>query len=261
MKADTWMALYVGAYLADTMHLARQHHGSYLLLIMAAFKNAGWLPNDDDMLAQVAKCTPKEWKAERALYAAFFQVTDERWTHKRVTAEWEKALALTDERSKAGASGAAKRWQGHSKGNGKRMAEPSGSHRQNDGPSQSQSQPPVTTSRHVEAESDAQARDASALAAWQASAGQHGWPEVQFLNSTRRYQLRARLGECGGLEGWNAALTAAAAAEFLKNQRWFDFDWMLKPENFTRLMEGRYAERHRSEPKSGLFAALAGLVD
>lgn len=108
-KADTWMALYVGAYLADTMHLARQNHGSYLLLIMAAFKNAGWLPNDDGLLAQIAKCTPREWKAERAVYAAFFQVTDERWTHKRVTQEWERAQRLTEQRRAAGAESAAKR--------------------------------------------------------------------------------------------------------------------------------------------------------
>lgn len=121
---DDWMAFYVGKYLADTMHLAREHHGSYLLLIMAAFKNAGWLPNDDGFLATIAKCTTKEWKAERVIYARFFVVTDERWTHEKVTKEWEKAQSLSQDRSKAGRKGAAKRWQGH---------------RQNDAPTQSQS--------------------------------------------------------------------------------------------------------------------------
>jgi uncharacterized protein YdaU (DUF1376 family) len=108
-KSDVWMALYIGVYLADTMHLARQHHGSYLLLIMAAFKNAGWLPNDDGLLAQIAKCTAKEWKAERSIYAAFFQTTDDRWTHKRVTVEWQKAQRLTEQRRAAGIESAAKR--------------------------------------------------------------------------------------------------------------------------------------------------------
>jgi uncharacterized protein YdaU (DUF1376 family) len=109
---DEWMAFYIGAYLADTMHLARQHHGSYLLLIMAAFKNAGWLPSDDGFLSTIAKCTPKEWKAERALYARFFIVTDERWTHAKVTKEWEKAQSLTRQRSEAGTASAAKRATG-----------------------------------------------------------------------------------------------------------------------------------------------------
>lgn len=109
MKADTWMALYVGAYLADTMHLARQHHGSYLLLIMAAFKNGGWLPADDVALATIAKCTAKEWRSERGLYADFFYLTSERWTHKRVSEEAEKAARITEQRRQAGIESAAKR--------------------------------------------------------------------------------------------------------------------------------------------------------
>lgn len=108
-KADTWMALYVNDYAGDTLHLNRAQHGSYLLMIMAAFKNAGWLPNDDGLLAQIAKCTAREWKAEKAVYAAFFQITAERWTHKRVTLEWEKAQRLTEQRRAAGAASAAKR--------------------------------------------------------------------------------------------------------------------------------------------------------
>ena len=185
-KADVWMALYIGVYLADTMHLGRQHHGSYLLLIMAAFKNAGWLPADDGLLMQIAKCTPKEWKAEKAIYAAFFEVSDERWTHKRVTIEWEKAQALTAERSASGSKGAANRWRKHRQNDGTAIAEPSVRHRQNDRPSERHTQ--ITTSRTVEASSDARARDeaAAAFAEYQAAAGQHGWPDAQFLTRDRK---------------------------------------------------------------------------
>lgn len=108
---------------------------------------------------------------------------------------------------------------------------------------------------------------AAAFAAYQAHADQHGWPCPQFMNSTRRYAIEARLAECGGLAGWTAALDAAAGAGFLKDsngktQRWFDIDWLTKPQNFTRLMEGRYAERHDAAEgnRTGLSAALAGLA-
>lgn len=79
----------------------------------------------------------------------------------------------------------------------------------------------------------------------------NGWPDAMLLNSTRRYALQCRLAECGGLDGWRSALEAAKTADFLKTtdgqtQRWFDLDWLLKADKFTRLMEGRYAERHEA---------------
>jgi len=90
-----------------------------------------------------------------------------------------------------------------------------------------------------------------------------------FLNSVRRWKLGLRLAEAGGLDGWRAALAATARAQFLKQpdgtfHRWFDLDWLLDEQKFTRLMEGRYDQRHRSIPAaapgaSGLDAALAEL--
>ena len=98
---------------------------------------------------------------------------------------------------------------------------------------------------------------------WQEVARLEGWPEAGFLNSHRRLQLQARLATCGGIEGWKLALDKARDAEFLrgpdgKPQRWFDLDWLLDERKFTRLMEGRYAERHRNDSKPGdILAALA----
>ena len=108
---DTWMAFYVGDYVANTLHLAREHHGSYLLLILAAFKNGGWLPDDDMRLAATAKVTLRQWKAEREIYAGFFQVDAGRWTHRRVTRELSRAQELTRKRQRAGRISAANRRQ------------------------------------------------------------------------------------------------------------------------------------------------------
>jgi uncharacterized protein YdaU (DUF1376 family) len=109
--ADTWMPLYIGDYLADTMHLTHAQHGIYLLLIMAYWRAAGSLSNEGDQLAAVAKCSGKEWRRHRPIIEKFFHIEGHRWTHKRIDAELETAAKLTQERSKAGASGAAKRWE------------------------------------------------------------------------------------------------------------------------------------------------------
>ena len=98
---------------------------------------------------------------------------------------------------------------------------------------------------------------------WQEIARLEGWPEAGFLNSQRRLQLQARLATCGGIEGWKLALEKARDAEFLRApnggpQRWFDLDWLLDEQKFTRVMEGRYAERHRNDSKPGdILSALA----
>jgi hypothetical protein len=113
-----------------------------------------------------------------------------------------------------------------------------------------------------------------AFALWQQAAAREGWPDVMFLNSVRRWKLAQRLAESGGLDGWRAALDATKRAEFLKGpdgrfHRWFDLDWLLDEQKFTRLLEGRYDRRHRPIARadspldrgggSGLDAALAAL--
>src|SRR5580765_2955396 len=112
--ADTWMPLYIGDYLADTMHLTHTQHGIYILLIMAYWRTGGPLSDEAAQLAAVTKCPAAEWRKHRLTIASFFHVEDGRWVHKRIDAELEAAAKITQERSKAGANGAAKRWQTHS---------------------------------------------------------------------------------------------------------------------------------------------------
>lgn len=106
-KPDTWMPLYIGDYLADTMHLTRDQHGAYVLLIMAYWRRGGALPDDDEQLAPIAKATLNEWrKALRKVMAPFFQIAEGFWCHKRIDHELAEAQRLS-RRGKAGGDASA----------------------------------------------------------------------------------------------------------------------------------------------------------
>ena len=103
-KADVWMPLWIGAYLADTMKLTTIQHGAYLLLLIAYWRERGPLANDDDELRSITKLERSEWKRIRPVLEKFFKVADGVWWHKRVEAE----IAAADKRSKQASEKAAK---------------------------------------------------------------------------------------------------------------------------------------------------------
>jgi uncharacterized protein YdaU (DUF1376 family) len=81
------MPLYVGDYLADTSHLNRADHGSYLLLIMHYWAHGG-LPEGDEALASIAKVPLEEWNhTVKHVVQAFFH---DGWQHRRIDAELAK---------------------------------------------------------------------------------------------------------------------------------------------------------------------------
>ena len=57
---DAYMPLWIGDYLADTMHLSYGEHGAYLLLIMAHW-SSGPLPDDHEQLARIARVPIEIW--------------------------------------------------------------------------------------------------------------------------------------------------------------------------------------------------------
>ena len=110
-KADTWMPFYVADYLKDTMHLSRDQHGGYLLLLMACWNGAGRIPNDDAQLACLAKATPAEWRKMAPILRRFFTVDGDELVQGRVVQEYEKAQRLSEIRRENGGKGGRPRKQ------------------------------------------------------------------------------------------------------------------------------------------------------
>lgn len=89
---------------------------------------------------------------------------------------------------------------------------------------------------------------AEAVAAYNETADDVGWPKVQKMTPARSKALKARLRDCGGIEGWRFAMDKGKASDFLcgrtpKPWSGFGFDWITKQANFTKLMEGNYDNR------------------
>lgn len=155
-RPDTWMPFYIGDYLQDTMHLTTEQHGAYVLLLLACWKRGGVLPKDDGKLAAIARLPIKAWQSHKDTLEEFFQVSPDGWRQKRVAQELAKATVMADAKAKAGAKGAAKRWQKDSTA----IARPLANASQIDAPSQSPSPSPVNPSPAPVPDPDERARRA-----------------------------------------------------------------------------------------------------
>lgn len=121
----------------------------------------------------------------------------------------------------------------------------------------------------VEDRADAAAAAGDVGAAFQVyndAAARTGWPRVQRLSDVRKRALRARLRECGGLDGWRHAVARAEASDFLcgrGRRAWtaFGFDWLVKPANFTKVMEGNYDNRTGPGDPGSVPDTLFGVLD
>jgi uncharacterized protein YdaU (DUF1376 family) len=109
-RADIWMPLFIGDYLADTMSLEAREHGAYLLLIMHYWRN-GPLPDDDRALAGIARVDRKTWAADTGpIVREFFTADSGRLHHKRIDAERSRAGGIQSRSEGRGVAGAKAKW-------------------------------------------------------------------------------------------------------------------------------------------------------
>jgi len=101
--------VYIGDYLADTMHLSTEQHGAYLLLLFHLWRR-GILQDDDVVLAQITGLSIKAWSTCRTVLAEFFEIRDGLWHHGRVERERIKVATKQQYNSSRAKLGASSRW-------------------------------------------------------------------------------------------------------------------------------------------------------
>lgn len=80
------------------------------------------------------------------------------------------------------------------------------------------------------------------------------YPTIKAIDGNRRKAVAARWRTYKSLDTFEELFRLAESSPFLKgeNERnWSaDFDWMMKPTNFTKILERKYEERHTNEFKA-----------
>lgn len=107
-KGDTWMPVYIGDYLADTMHLTGPDHGAYLLLLMHSWRT-GPLRDDERALAAIARTDLAAFREMWPTLRRFFMPQDGApgfLISPRLERERERAAQHIDQRRAAGKASA-----------------------------------------------------------------------------------------------------------------------------------------------------------
>lgn len=85
---------------------------------------------------------------------------------------------------------------------------------------------------------------------WNSFAQENGLSEAQVLSDQRNKKIKARLKDCGGIDGWQRALDKISDSDFLLGKK-TDFkatlDFVLQKSSFIKIMEGAYDGKSKQQ--------------
>lgn len=286
------LPLWTDAYLADTLHLDATESGAYLHLLMAAWRSPSCsIPDDDTRLARMARCTPAIWRRIKPTVLAFWSKNGENFEQKRLKKERVRVEAQREQKSYAGKTSALKRkdsaptavkpplqqnWQqdGNENPTTISISISKSIEEERQCPTDTRQNPP-----RIITEDDLLDRPAclgggttektapplmAAVDAWNEMAERAGLDKVQRLTAARKRSLAARLRDAGGLDGWKAMIGRVEVSSFLLGRtgdgKWrVGFDFVLREQQFTKIMEGAYNDRAQSV-RDGRQAAIDAAI-
>lgn len=254
-----WMPFYVADYLADTGHLTVAEHGAYLLLIMHYWQR-GSLPKEDDRLSSIARAMPEQWLSMKPTIAAFF---DADWRHERIEAEIEKSRIAHEKRKLAGKKGGSAKAENSS--NAKAMLEQcSTNHNHNHiistDTSYLSSETPVSDPPPASFQKKRNPENRALVSfvgeQWNELAADFDLTGIRVIDGSREVALLARAKDLvksfdypDAEAGFSDLFQKIRGSPFLRGATqprnggvpWkANFDWVLQPKNFRKIIEGNY---------------------
>lgn len=245
-KADIWMPLYIGDYLADTVMLDAEQSGCYLHWLMCYWRTG---PLEDDLealilIGKLKNLTTASSTAQALLKKFFKQEEDGKWHQKRIDTEmvqWrDKRQKAKDKASKGGI--ALKNL---------RSASSTSQAVLNECPS------PSPSSREKNKDEEVPIRPEEYVNVWNLNRGV--LPRVEGFSDSRRRKVKTRMAQGISLERFTEAIKCCTEKPFLRGENdsgWIaTFDWLIENDrNIEKAITNPYGSRNgngnRAKPKT-----------
>jgi uncharacterized protein YdaU (DUF1376 family) len=263
-----YFPLYPDDFEADTAHLTLCEDGAFNRLLRLCWRTPGCsVPSDRAWVYRRLRAnTEADQTVVETVIAEFFVTENGRLSNARLTKEWLAANEAHKRRKSAGAKG------GKAKALKTNETEPSNATTKLKQP-EPEPEPLDTIAKAIDVPAAPKVENVDYVRAdrafqlfVQAATRQPCWSVPEAMNKTRRASLTARLREAG-LGGWERAIHRAEQSPFLTGRSGdkpfaLSLDWMLKPANFTKIVEGNYDDRtHHARGASGHAASNGGRPD
>jgi uncharacterized protein YdaU (DUF1376 family) len=236
-------------FIHGTMMLTLEEKGAYSLCLDLIYDRGGPIPDDARWLSGVCGVSMRKWSALRDRLVSLGKLTASDGLLSNLRADFELVSAELSSRklAEAGAKG------------GRKRAENAGEPKQINGIAQAGLKPkekireeekvegttvPVISSEMTHpVDSKPELKVEHVVEAWNATAEQLGLKAVRKLTPERRRKVATRIRQ-NTVDEFTEAIGAIGRSAFLRgdnDRAWkADFDWMLEPRNFTKLIEGTY---------------------
>jgi uncharacterized protein YdaU (DUF1376 family) len=261
------IAFYPSDWLAGTRGLSDAEAGVYINLICRMYEMAGPIERDDNRLARVCGCKSKASFVKSLNYliaeGKIIQSGQELF-NERV----QKEIKNTTEKSSKAKSAAQSRWDKKSnKNNDSANANASSEHMPDECQSEPESEPYINSSFQSELSAPTKPDNSKieinqAFEAYNLAAQENDWAVCQKISKARTSQMKARLKDCGGIDGFMACLEKCKASDFLQGRVGgsngafqLGIDFILRDSSFTKIMEGNYDNRKQPEKQKSMSSA------
>ncbi len=226
----------IGDYASHTRHLTPMEDLAYRRLLDLYYLIDGQVYGDETEVARQIGLREYILEVTQVLQDFFCIGEDDRWTHDRCDAEIAHFRQKSEKASNAGKASAQRRSNVRSTD-----VQPTN----NQQPITNNQEPDLVSSNEdMSSDDDAPVRPQEIIDAWNSMARRVGLSEIKVLNSKRMVSLKARIRECPDVETWSVALQNIERSKFLRGENdrgWkANFDFLLQPSSFTKLIEGSY---------------------